>query len=137
MPTNVEELVRFGYEQLWRAGDIEALLELADPDIVFRTSGSFPDLDAEYRGRDGVRRYWQTIRGAFESLNIDVAHVVERGDEILVLFRFRAKSSDGLELEQGFGQVARMRDGLVTSIVAYPDWQTAAAAVGLSVDELA
>ena len=137
MATNVEELVRFGYEQLWREGNFDALLELADPDIVFTTSGAFPDLDAEYRGRDGMRRYWRTIRGAFEYLHMDVAHVVEHGDEILILFRFRAKSSDGLELERGFGQVGRMRDGLVTTLVAYPDWESAAAAVGLSLDEVA
>ena len=136
MATQVEELVRFGYEQLWREGKFDALLELADPNIVFTTSGAFPDLDTEYRGRDGMRRYWATIGDAFASLDIDVAHVVERGEEILVLLRFHATSSDGLELDRGFGQVARMRGGLVTRIVAYPDWQTAAAAVGLSVDEL-
>jgi ketosteroid isomerase-like protein len=136
MATNVEELVRFGYEQLWRDGDFDALLELADPDIVFTTSGAFPDLDAEYRGRDGMRRYWETIRGAFASLQMRVAHVVEHGDEILILFRFRGTSSSGLELERGFGQVGRMRDGLVTSIVAYPDWQSAAAAVGITLDEI-
>src|SRR3954447_4264795 len=117
MATNVEELVRFVYEQLWREGNIDALVELADPEIVFTTSGAFPDLDAEYRGRDGVRRWWETIRGAFEYLHIDVAHVVERGEQILILFRFRAKSSQGLELDRGFGQVGRMRNGLVTSIV--------------------
>lgn len=103
---------------------------------MFTTSGAFPDLDAEYRGRDAMRRYWETIRGAFEYLHMDVVHVVERDDDILILFRFRAKSSEGLELDSRFGQVGRMREGRVTSIVAYPDWQSAAATVGVSVEDL-
>lgn len=135
MPSDVEDLFRFGYEQLWKEGDFDALLDLADPDIVFATSGAFPDLDAEYRGREGMRRYWETIRGAFEQLHMDVVRVIERGDEILILCRFRAKSSEGFELDRRFGQVGRMRNGLVTKIVAYPDWESAAAAVGVSLDQ--
>jgi hypothetical protein len=36
-----------------------------------------------------------------------------------------------------FGQVGTMRAGLVTRIVAYPDWESAALAVGLRLDDLA
>ena len=130
MTQDVETFVRRNYDA-WNAGDLDALLSMADPDIVFRTSGAFPDLESEYRGHEGMRRYWETIRGAFMDLAIEVERVTEVGDEILILFRFRGKMSSGLEATAEFGQVGQMRDGLVTSIVAYPDWASAERAVGL------
>jgi ketosteroid isomerase-like protein len=133
---DVEALVRHAYEQLWTNDDIDALLELADEDIVFRTSGAFPDMQAEYRGHAGVRRYWETIRSPFERLAIEVARVVEVGEHVLILFRFRARSRDGLELDAAFGQVCRMHEGKVTELTAYPSGDEAAAALGLSLDEL-
>lgn len=60
---------------------------------MFTTSGAFPDLDAEYRGRDAMRRYWETIRGAFEYLHMDAVHVVERDDDILSCFAFARRAA--------------------------------------------
>src|SRR5205823_11849080 len=126
----------FAYEHAWNEGDLDALLTLADRDIVFKTSGAFPDLEPEYRGHDGIRRYWETVRNPFEHLRMEVARVFERGEDILILFRFHARGREGLEFDERFGQVGRMRDGVVTSLIAYPDWASAAAAVGLSAADL-
>jgi ketosteroid isomerase-like protein len=136
MANSVEDLVRWGYETAWNDGDLDALLTLADRDIVFRTSGAFPDLEAEYRGHEGIRRYWETVRNPFEHLRMEVARVIERGEDILILFRFHARGREGLEADMRLGQVGRMRDGLVTTLIAYPDWASAAAAVGLSLGDL-
>ena len=131
MTEDVEAMVRDAYEGAWNEGDIDRLLSFADSDIVFRSSGAFPDLELEYRGHEGMRRYWETVRAPFERLHIEVARVTQRGEDILILFRFRAQGREGMEIDARFGQVAQMRDGLVTSLVAYPDWSSAEAAVGL------
>jgi ketosteroid isomerase-like protein len=136
MPDSLEAFIRRGYEKAWNDGDLEALLDMAADDIVFIPSGTFPDQELEYRGRDQVRRLVETLRAPFEQLDIHVEHVLELGDRILVLFHFRARGRQGLVLNARSGHVGQMRDGLITRINAYPDWETAAAAVGQRLEEL-
>ena len=136
MSESIEAFVRRAYERAWNNGDVEALLEIATEDIVFVPSGAFPDHEPEYRGRDQVRRLIETLRAPFEQLDIHVEHVLERGGRILVLFQFRARGRDGLVLDTRSGHVGQMRDGLVTRIDAYSDWESAAAAVGMTLDEI-
>jgi ketosteroid isomerase-like protein len=83
------------------------------------------------RGHEGIRRYWETIRGPGTDLTMHVARVVEVGEEVLILFHFHAKGRAGLEFDARFGQVATTRDGLVTRLDAYPNWDSAARAVDL------
>jgi ketosteroid isomerase-like protein len=136
MSESIEAFVRRGYEQAWNDGDMGALLDIAAEDIVFIPSGAFPDHEPEYRGRDEVRRLVETLRAPFERLSITVEQVLERGDRILVLFQFRAERRAGLVLNSRSGHVGQMRDGLIARINAYPDWESAAAAIGLTLDEL-
>jgi ketosteroid isomerase-like protein len=133
---DAEAVVRQAYDEAWNTGDLEALVALADDEIILTTSGAFPDLEREYRGRDGIRRFWQDVRGPWEDLSVEVVSVAEHGDEILALLRFRARAREGMSVDMKFGQVGKMRDGLVTSIVSYPDWPSAAAAVGLELSAL-
>ena len=133
---SAEELVRHAYHEAWNGGDLDALLELTSEDVVIRPSGRIVDLQHEYRGRAGVRRYWTEVRAPWDELSIDVERVVDRGETILVLFRFRAKGRDGMEVDAKFGQVGTLRDGLVTSVIAYPDWQSAAEAAEVDLADL-
>lgn len=128
---DAEALVRHAYDEAWNTGDLEALVALADEDIVLTTTGAFPDIQPQYRGHDGIRRFWADVRDPWEELSIEVVSVTERGDEILTLLRFRARGREGMSVDMKFGQVGKLRDGLVISIVSYADWASAAAAVGL------
>ena len=53
------ELVRQGYEA-WNRGDLEWLLEHVTPDYEFWTEQLFPDTEALYRGREGLRQRSKT-----------------------------------------------------------------------------
>ena len=112
------------------------MLSLADPGIVLQTRAAFPHLEAEYRGHDGIRRYWHTVSAPFEHLRIEVECVRRRGDDIAILFRFRAQGRGGWEMRARFGQVGHVREGLLTDIVAYGNWDSAAEAIGLRVEDL-
>ena len=111
-------------------------MALTSEDVVLRPSGKIVDLQYEYRGHEGVRRYWREVHAPWDELSIDVHRVLAVGDEILVLFRFRAKGRGGMEVDAKFGQVGTLRDGLVTSVIAYPDWESAAEAAGVSLESL-
>jgi ketosteroid isomerase-like protein len=56
------DVMRRGFAA-WNAGDIDGALALMHPDIEWRTSGVFPDVDDVYFGREGVRRFWSDFRG--------------------------------------------------------------------------
>ena len=130
------ELVRRAYDEAWNSGDIEALVALVSEDVVIRPSGRIVDLQFEYRGHEGVRRYWREVRAPWDELDIDVERVIDRGETVVVLFRFRAKGRDGMEVDAKFGQVATLEDELVTSIIAYADWREAAEAAGVDLDQV-
>jgi hypothetical protein len=50
------ELVREGYEA-WNRGDLDWPLDHITPDYEFRTAQLFPDTEAVYRGREGLRQF--------------------------------------------------------------------------------
>src|SRR5829696_4228941 len=52
------EVIR-GIYAAWDARDLDALLELTDSEIEFRTSGYFPDFEPIYRGHQGLRSFWK------------------------------------------------------------------------------
>jgi hypothetical protein len=66
------EVIRAIYAA-WDTRDLDALLELTDPEIEFRTSGYFPDFEPIYRGHQGVRSFWEAMLVPWdESFRIDV-----------------------------------------------------------------
>jgi ketosteroid isomerase-like protein len=54
---DAEQLVRRAYDEAWNRGDLDALTALASEDVVIRPSGKIVDLEHEYRGHAGVRRF--------------------------------------------------------------------------------
>lgn len=96
-------------------GDLAALLELADPEIEYRSylatlSGS----DGAYRGHEGLRRY---VRGdldeAWESFNVELDEYCDLGGEnVLVVGRLQAKGRfSGLEVEEQLAWLHTFRAG--------------------------
>jgi ketosteroid isomerase-like protein len=134
--SDAADMVRRAYDEAWNSGDLEGLLELAHEDIVLRPSGRIVDLQHEYHGHEGIRNYWRDVHAPWDELTIDVAKVVQHGDSVLVLFRFRATARDGMKVDAKFGQCGTLRDGRVLELVAYPDWESAAEAAGLDLDRI-
>ncbi len=82
------EIVRQGYEA-WNRGDLGWLLDHITPDYEFRTAQLFPDTDAVYWGREGLGRFWRTLREPFETVLIEVVRLEPTGDDrVLALLRF-------------------------------------------------
>jgi ketosteroid isomerase-like protein len=92
------ELVRQGYEA-WNRGDLEWQLDHITPDFEFRTAQLFPDTEAVYRGREGVRQFWDTFREPWGSVLIEVERIEPIGDDrVLALLRFHGRGRDGVEV---------------------------------------
>ena len=93
--------------------DLAALLELADPDIEFRSylsalSGS----DGAYRGHDGLKRYLRDLSDAWESFQVAQDECRDLGETVLMVGRLHARGrASGLEVEERLAFLHTFREG--------------------------
>ena len=112
------ELILAAYDA-WNRRDLDAWLAACDPDVVIDLPGLFPDFEPEYRGHDGLRRFWEQLHEPWESFRIDVESLEGDGDLFVADIRFRAKGAgSGANADMRYGQGFRLRDGRATLIVA-------------------
>ena len=93
-----------------------------------------PDLSAEpdaYVGHDGVRRYFDAFDDIVEDLRFDAEEIVDVGEGRVVargVLTGRGRAS-GIATELRVPLAIRLRDGKLTRMDAYSDWDEAVAAV--------
>jgi ketosteroid isomerase-like protein len=126
------ELVRQGYEA-WNRGDLEWLLDHSTADSEFRTAQVFPDIDAVYRGQEGVREFWNTIQEPWETFQLEAERLEPIGDDrVLALVRFHGIGRQGVEVTLKLAHLFTLEDRMVSQLVSFADWQEALEAAGLS-----
>ncbi len=119
----------------WSRRDYDAALALMDPEIEWHMVFPLPDLPPErrvVRGRDAVRKVWETLDEAWESITLEIEEVLYDEDEQLVLrvkFRGRGRGS-GAEVERTTFYAMSLRDGLLTKTQPFESAGQAMAAVG-------
>ena len=89
------EKLRGGYEAL-RQGDVDAVLELMDPEIEMRESAAMPGSET-YHGHEGFRRwYFERRLEIFDEFGYEPEEFIEAGEHIFVAVRIhlKAKGSD-------------------------------------------
>lgn len=124
------ERLRTGYAA-WNRRDIDALLPLFHPEVEFRPAGIFPDFEPVYRGREGVRRFCETMLEAWESFDIHVERFEQAGDWLVADVHFRGVGrGSGAETELPFFHAWRLVDGLVVEYSAVRTREEALAVAG-------
>jgi ketosteroid isomerase-like protein len=110
------------------------MLEHVSPDWEYRTAQLFPGIDPVYRGKEGLTKFWNTLRDPWESISVEFEHVEDLGDRVLALQRFYARGkASGVEVTLKYANIFTIRDGLVSRTVGYgEDWASALRAAGLS-----
>ena len=118
----------------WNRGDVEGWLEPSHPeiewrsDVVRRVEGS----DTVYRGRDGLRRYWDEWHALWQ-VTIHLEEVRDLGVTVLALGRIRARGeASGIDLDREIAYVYEFEDGKARRARSYFDPQEALRAVGLA-----
>jgi uncharacterized protein len=129
MSANVD-LIRRYYAASNRR-DIEAALEMVDPEIEFRLAGVFPDLATTYRGHEGILEFFERFNEPWEELSVDPERVIDLGDRVLVLIRFHATGRDGIAVQLPLAHLWTFRDGLAVRLQAFPDQAQALEAAGV------
>ena len=93
------------------SGDLKAFLALIAEDVEF-TSLVAEAEGTTFRGHDGVRAWWQTVRGAFEEVRWDLLDIRGSGDRGVMHLRMTG-TLGGVPVEQAMWQATLVRDGKV------------------------
>ena len=73
-----------------------------------------------YRGHEGVRQWTRDLWGEWESFEVSVGEVTERGDWLLYRSGFwGADAPAGRTIDAEIFHLARMRDGLIVRIEGF------------------
>jgi uncharacterized protein len=127
---NVEQ-VRRGYEAFAR-GDVDAVLELLDPDVDWHPAIA-PILGVEtIRGREAVRRFLtRDLFEGFDQFRAEPLSFEDLGDFVLVMVRYIGRGeSSGIEMDQRFATLYELRDGKTVTMRDYPTRAEALEAAG-------
>ena len=115
-------------------GDVEALIEVADPGVEFydvfgRMLGGEERM---YRGHQGVRDLIDDLLGAFAETHSEYSEVRDLGDRTIAIGHLRAVGKEsGAEIESPIWTIAQWQNGKVTRIRTYLDPEEALEAAGL------
>jgi ketosteroid isomerase-like protein len=106
----IEELVRNAIEALNR-GDIDGYIAATDPDVEFKSM--IAEAEGEtFRGHDGARRWWETVRGAFDDVTWEFLSVALVGDDEAIVSVRICGVIGGVPVEQTMWMALRLRDDL-------------------------
>jgi ketosteroid isomerase-like protein len=82
---NVEVVRRAAFEA-WNAGDMDALRELLDPDVIVRAVKGWPE-PGPFVGREAAMRQFEQLRGTWDADAVElIGDFVDAGDRVAVRF---------------------------------------------------
>jgi uncharacterized protein len=122
------EVVREVFEA-FAVRDIEGVIALADPDVVFTAvTGGVLGRAEPYRGHEGLREYFRDVAEVWDELVLKPREFRQVGDSVLVTGRVSARSPARV-VSGSTGWVWRVRDGRVVYGHVYQSAADAVAAV--------
>ena len=116
--------------EAFNRGDVERILQDYHPDAVIDVRQA--ELEGEYSGHDGLRRFFAEFAEENEMFEVHYSDVRDLGDRVLGLGTLRITGRrSGIEAEGPVAILASYRDGLCTHLKDYGDHGHALEAAGL------
>jgi ketosteroid isomerase-like protein len=124
------ELVRAVFKA-WNAGDMDALRELYDSDIIVRAPEGWPE-PGPFVGREAILRQWEQMRETWDADALEtISDFIHAGDRVAVRHIWRT-AGHGPEPNIELTSIYTVRDGRIIAIDFFWDHAEALATVGLS-----
>jgi ketosteroid isomerase-like protein len=112
------------------AGDVERLLEHADPDIRFIPRRA--PVQGAYVGHDGLREFVADNEESLEVFQVTPTEVLDGGDHVVIIGTLVVKGrGSGIEMSFPTATVTTVRNGRVARFQEYIEREKALAAAGL------
>jgi ketosteroid isomerase-like protein len=122
------EAARHGFEALERGG-VEAFLEFIDPEFETTTPPELTVEPATYRGREGLRRYFESFYEIMEEVRFEPEEFIDAGEQVVIPARLVARGRDtGIEAVQQLVMVWTIRNGKGLRVETYATREEALAA---------
>ena len=95
--------------------DVDAFLALVRPDVAWDDREGWPGIQGVYRGRPGVRDWWERFLEVWQSVEVEIDDITEGADGSVVLEVSGAflGGSSGVPTEIRAWEVLWIRDGQV------------------------
>jgi ketosteroid isomerase-like protein len=127
---DVELIARMVRE--WNSGDVEALLEVFDPEVEVRPALRTFLAATVYRGHDGVRTWFEESNEPWAELHAEPERFAKDGERTLVVLALRARVPGGrVDVDAEIAHVVTIRDGRIVRLDGYENPATALAELGL------
>jgi ketosteroid isomerase-like protein len=128
MPLQRSEVARAMYDAFNR-GDMDAILELADPAIAVEDHAVIDG--TTYEGREGVVQFLAFQAEAFNAQSVELEELIETGEEIVAVIVLRGEGPmSRIPLEGRFTHVWEIAGGMVRRLRVYATKQEAFEATG-------
>jgi ketosteroid isomerase-like protein len=129
MAPSDQEIVRSAFEA-FTTGDIDAVLEFCDPEIVVHDPGR---TGRTYRGLAELRGFWEEWLETWQEYRVEPQEIIEAGGQVFVHTGQTGRGRfSGIEVGQDLFQVFRVRNGKVVEYRIYADRTEALESVGIT-----
>jgi ketosteroid isomerase-like protein len=123
------ELTRQGYDAVNRR-DLDAFLALMDEDV--QAVSILVAMEGDYRGHDGIRRWWDDLLDIFPDYAVDVVEVRDLGDVTVAALCVRGHGAGSdTPFERPIWMLTKWREEKVVCWRSYETEAEALEAVGL------
>jgi ketosteroid isomerase-like protein len=95
-----------------------ALSEYFDPEIEWVPAQQSLLAHREYRGYEGVRRFWTDFLSAWDEYELEPVEFVDRGDQVAVVMRMTART-EGLQIDEVWSSLSTLRDGKIIRVQGF------------------
>ena len=124
------EIVRAAYHA-WNVGDVDALRELHDPDVIARYPQEWPE-PGPFVGREAVVAQLEQLRATWDENAAEaIAGFIDAGDRVVARFIWRGAGHGPAFALEG-SAIYTMRKGRISLIEYFTHHAEALEAVGLS-----
>jgi ketosteroid isomerase-like protein len=111
----------------WNAGDMDAVREVFDPDVIVRLPEGWPE-PGPFVGREAVMRQFERNREVWDADTLEPVSFIDAADRVVVRFIWRGEGLIRME----FTAVYTMRKGRVSYQESFWDHAEALETLGLS-----
>ena len=126
------ELIQRAFDT-FNGRDLDAFLELMDPEVEFTPYERALEGLGPYRGHDGVRIWWEDAFATLPEFRVEIREIRDLGDVTLAHGRLRGEgASSGAAFDRELWHVAKWRDKKQIWWSAFETEADALEAAGLS-----
>ena len=118
--------------EAWNRGDWDAALSNTAPDFELDNSSNLAEWRGVHRGRNEVRRLWQSFVEPWQSVRFEIDEFIEAGDQVVTRQTAHFVGRDGIEATTRTAWCWTFRDGKLTRLLASNELGEALEAAGLS-----